>query len=130
MNSMLKHLEKVITNCCQKSVTVIKIKKDFWQSLDPNKTQFRYIHRPTVPGTYYYKLWAVYVDDIFSEWIYGDIDYAALENPKIKASALNGSSIKVSWNKIKNADGYYIYKTVKSTRRPLSEVDNRIGEYY
>ena len=75
-----------------------------------------------MPGTYYYKLRAVYVDDIFSEWIYGDIDYAALENPKIKASALNGSSIKVSWNKIKNADGYYIYKTVKSTRRPFPEV--------
>ena len=71
-----------------------KDQKDFWQSLDPNKTQFRYIHRPTVPGTYYYKLRAVYVDDIFSEWIYGDIDYAALENPKIKASALSGSSIK------------------------------------
>ena len=99
-----------------------KDQKDFWQSLDPNKTQFRYIHRPTVPGTYYYKLRAVYVDAIFSELIYGDIDYAALENPKIKASALNGSSIKVSWNKIKNADGYYIYKTVKSTRRPFPEV--------
>ena len=35
---------------------------------------------------------------------------------------MNGSSIKVSWNKIKNADGYYIYKTVKSTRRPFPEV--------
>ena len=38
------------------------------------------------------------------------ISVSKLSRPEIKATAKSSSSIRVSWNKVSNADGYYIYR--------------------
>ena len=41
--------------------------------------------------------------------------YAALTKPtSVTASAMSKSSIKLSWNPVKNADGYYIYRSTSA----------------
>lgn len=94
--------------------------------------------------TYYYKVKAL-SDNSSANSVYSDVIVAkaALKAPSMKTSAtVTSSTIKISWEKVSGADGYYVYrrastsdswkrvKTITSSSTTSFKDTERSGRYY
>lgn len=83
-------------------------------------TNTYYTNTNAVPGkTYYYKVKAVYADNDernseLSNFGYVTCDLGKPMNVKVNNSEISGKP-KVTWNKVKDADKYYVYRATSKT---------------
>ena len=75
------------------------------------KAEYEYIDNKTVLGkTYYYKVRAVFSNGKYSEYSNIVIGLATIDKATIlTAKSLKAKTITISWKKIEDANGYYVY---------------------
>lgn len=98
-----------------------KVAKTKWKLVGQvSKPQF--IDTKTVSGEKYYYTVRAVDNNVFSQY-YAGKSVVALNAPTLKI-ANNTNSIRVSWSKIKNADGYYVYRVENNKWKRIATIKN------
>jgi hypothetical protein len=68
---------------------------------------------PTEPGVYkvHIAMYDGYYDDSASAWSKSTVVYGILPNKVAEIEAVSGTSLKITWNRIKDADGYELHRS-------------------
>lgn len=98
-----------------------KVAKTKWKLVGQvSKPQF--IDTKTVSGEKYYYTVRAVDNNVFSQY-YAGKSVVALNAPTLSI-ANNTKSIRVSWSKIKNADGYYVYRVENNKWKRIATIKN------
>ena len=98
-----------------------KTAKTSWKRLAQGKNA-SYTDKTAKNGEKYYYTVRAIDNNVLSQY-YGGKSVVALNAPTLSI-ANNTKSIKVSWSKIDNADGYYVYRANKNTWERIATIKN------